>query len=179
MGAPGASSNAAGWPGSGESPGTLSARFRLADLLAGLSVACDLGFGLPPEEAMRSCIVATALARKMGLEEGVVADTFYTAPHRRGDREAGVRACQKDAGCGQRMKAKEAGGRQERERDQEDSRVAPPAGCRPGGIGERRVDCAGDQDEPEVGRVVLPAHVEVGLRHEQRQASHRKHEEDG
>ncbi|HEX2231802.1 MAG TPA: HD domain-containing phosphohydrolase [Thermoleophilaceae bacterium] len=56
-----------------------SARIRLADLLAGLSVACDLGFGLPPEEAMRSCLVATALARKMGLEESVVSDTFYTA----------------------------------------------------------------------------------------------------
>jgi HD-GYP domain-containing protein (c-di-GMP phosphodiesterase class II) len=55
------------------------ARIRLADLLAGLSVACDLGFGLPPEEAMRSCLVATALARKMGLEERVVGDTFYTA----------------------------------------------------------------------------------------------------
>jgi HD-GYP domain-containing protein (c-di-GMP phosphodiesterase class II) len=62
-------------PGGGELP----ARFRLADLLAGLSVACDVGFGLPPEEAMRSCLVATALARKMGLGEDVVSDTFYTA----------------------------------------------------------------------------------------------------
>jgi HD-GYP domain-containing protein (c-di-GMP phosphodiesterase class II) len=59
--------------------GDLPARFRLADLLAGLSVACDLGFGLPPEEAMRSCLVATALARKMELGEDVVSDTFYTA----------------------------------------------------------------------------------------------------
>ena len=46
-------------PGLGTSD--LPARFRLSDLLAGLSVACDLGFGLPPEEAMRSCLVATAL----------------------------------------------------------------------------------------------------------------------
>ena len=58
---------------------TSPARLRLADLLGGLSVACDLGFGLPPEEAMRSCLVATALARKMGLAEDVVSDTFYTA----------------------------------------------------------------------------------------------------
>jgi HD-GYP domain-containing protein (c-di-GMP phosphodiesterase class II) len=64
-------------PGLGTSD--LPARFRLADLLAGLSVACDLGFGLPPEEAMRSCLVATALARKLGLAEEVVSDTFYTA----------------------------------------------------------------------------------------------------
>jgi HD-GYP domain-containing protein (c-di-GMP phosphodiesterase class II) len=59
----------------GDSP----ARFRLADLLGGLSVACDVGFGLPPEEAMRACLVATALARRMDLAEEVVSDTFYTA----------------------------------------------------------------------------------------------------
>jgi HD-GYP domain-containing protein (c-di-GMP phosphodiesterase class II) len=63
----------------GNLPGGATARFRLADLLAGLSVACDVGFGLPPEEAMRSCLVATALARKMDLGEDVVSDTFYTA----------------------------------------------------------------------------------------------------
>ena len=57
----------------------MAARLRLADLLAGLSVACDLGFGLPPEEAMRSSLVATALARKMDLGEEVAGDTFYTA----------------------------------------------------------------------------------------------------
>jgi HD-GYP domain-containing protein (c-di-GMP phosphodiesterase class II) len=63
----------------GERSERSTARLRLADLLAGLSVACDLGFGLPPEEAMRSCLVATALARKMELGEEVVGDTFYTA----------------------------------------------------------------------------------------------------
>jgi hypothetical protein len=66
-------------PGTGDLPASSTARFRLADLLAGLSVACDVGFGLPPEEAMRSCLVATALAREMGLREDVVSDTFYTA----------------------------------------------------------------------------------------------------
>jgi HD-GYP domain-containing protein (c-di-GMP phosphodiesterase class II) len=57
----------------------VSARLRLADLLGGLSVACDLGFGLPPEEAMRSCLIATALARRHGLSEPEVSDTYYTA----------------------------------------------------------------------------------------------------
>jgi HD-GYP domain-containing protein (c-di-GMP phosphodiesterase class II) len=52
-------------------------RLRIADLLAGLSIASDLGFGLPPEESMRSCLVATALARKLGLGEHDVRDTFY------------------------------------------------------------------------------------------------------
>jgi hypothetical protein len=57
----------------------VSERLRLADLLGGLSIAADLGFGIPPEEAMRSCLIATALARRQGLAEEEVADTFYTA----------------------------------------------------------------------------------------------------
>lgn len=50
---------------------------RLADLLGGLSVVADLGFGLPPQEAMRTAIVSTALARRMGLGDGEVRDSFY------------------------------------------------------------------------------------------------------
>ncbi|MGH2476432.1 MAG: HD domain-containing phosphohydrolase [Candidatus Limnocylindrales bacterium] len=52
---------------------------RLADLLAGLSLVADLGFGLPPEQSMRSCLVATSLARRLGLAEAEVAEVFYTA----------------------------------------------------------------------------------------------------
>ena len=55
----------------------MAARLRLADLLAGLSIASDLGFGLPPENAMRSCLVGTALARRVGASEDEVRDTFY------------------------------------------------------------------------------------------------------
>jgi HD-GYP domain-containing protein (c-di-GMP phosphodiesterase class II) len=57
----------------------MPARLRLADLLAGLSVASDLGFGLPPETAMRSCLLATGLARKLDLPEDEVGDTFYAS----------------------------------------------------------------------------------------------------
>ncbi len=52
---------------------------RLADLLASVSLLSDLGFALPPEESMRSCLIATSLARRMGLTEDAVADVFYTA----------------------------------------------------------------------------------------------------
>jgi hypothetical protein len=52
---------------------------RLADLLGGLSIVADLGFGLPPEEAMRSCLIGTALAREIGAADDDVADTFYTS----------------------------------------------------------------------------------------------------
>ena len=52
---------------------------RLADLLAGLSLISDMGLGLPPENAMRSCLVGTALARAINLDEAEVADVFYTS----------------------------------------------------------------------------------------------------
>ena len=52
---------------------------RLVDLLAGLSIAIDLGFGLPPETAMRSCLVATRLARAHGLADTEVRDSFFTS----------------------------------------------------------------------------------------------------
>jgi HD-GYP domain-containing protein (c-di-GMP phosphodiesterase class II) len=57
----------------------MAARLRLADLLGGLSIVADLGFGLPPETAMRSCLIGTALARELGVAEVDVADTFYAS----------------------------------------------------------------------------------------------------
>ena len=56
--------------GSPRQDGVVNARLRLADLLAGLSVTSSLGFGLPPEHAMHACLIGTALAREMGLDEG-------------------------------------------------------------------------------------------------------------
>jgi HD-GYP domain-containing protein (c-di-GMP phosphodiesterase class II) len=52
---------------------------RLADLLASLSMVSDLGFALPPEAAMRRCVIATALARRLDLSPVQVQDVFYTA----------------------------------------------------------------------------------------------------
>ena len=52
---------------------------RLADLLGSLSLVGDLGFGLEPESALRSSLVATALARRIGLAETEVADVYWTA----------------------------------------------------------------------------------------------------
>jgi HD-GYP domain-containing protein (c-di-GMP phosphodiesterase class II) len=52
---------------------------RLADLLAALSVATDLGMGQEPEKAVRGCLVATDLARAMGLGDTDVRDSFYTS----------------------------------------------------------------------------------------------------
>jgi HD-GYP domain-containing protein (c-di-GMP phosphodiesterase class II) len=50
---------------------------RLADLIAALSQVTDLGMGQPPEAAARSCLLATGLARQLGLDEKVVGDVYY------------------------------------------------------------------------------------------------------
>jgi response regulator RpfG family c-di-GMP phosphodiesterase/DNA-binding CsgD family transcriptional regulator len=52
---------------------------RLADVLAALSVATDLGMGHEPEKAIRACLVATELARASGLPEPQVRDVYYTS----------------------------------------------------------------------------------------------------
>jgi HD-GYP domain-containing protein (c-di-GMP phosphodiesterase class II)/DNA-binding CsgD family transcriptional regulator len=57
----------------------MSEQLRLADLLSGLSIVSDLGYGLPVETALRSCLIATALARQMNLPEREVADVFYVS----------------------------------------------------------------------------------------------------
>src|SRR4029453_11452452 len=67
----------AGWKR--EENWVMGQQLRLADMLGGLSIAADRGFGLPREEAMRSCLIGTALARRLGVSEDVVADTFYTS----------------------------------------------------------------------------------------------------
>jgi HD-GYP domain-containing protein (c-di-GMP phosphodiesterase class II) len=57
----------------------MAGKLRLADVLGGLSMVADLGFGLPPGTAVRSCVVAAALGRRLGLGEADVRDSFYTA----------------------------------------------------------------------------------------------------
>jgi HD-GYP domain-containing protein (c-di-GMP phosphodiesterase class II) len=59
--------------------GAMPRAVRLADLLAGLSIASDLGFGLPPETAMRACLAGTRLARACGLPEPDVRDSFFAS----------------------------------------------------------------------------------------------------
>jgi HD domain len=54
-------------------------RSRLAEVLAALSLATDLGAAWPPETAMKTCLVAVGLARRVGLGEPEVADAYYLA----------------------------------------------------------------------------------------------------
>jgi HD-GYP domain-containing protein (c-di-GMP phosphodiesterase class II) len=57
----------------------MATKLRLADLLAGLSLVADMGYGLQPGHGMRSCLIGVRLARELELAEHEVAETFYTA----------------------------------------------------------------------------------------------------
>jgi|SRR5579859_1314339 len=52
---------------------------RLAELLAALSLAADLGNDFPPEKTLRTCVLATALAGEMRLSLGETHDVYYAA----------------------------------------------------------------------------------------------------
>lgn len=52
---------------------------RLVDLLAGLSLVSDLSMAQPAEESLRVTLVATRVARHLGLADDRAADVFYTA----------------------------------------------------------------------------------------------------
>jgi HD-GYP domain-containing protein (c-di-GMP phosphodiesterase class II) len=57
----------------------VAVQLRLAELLAGLSTVADMGYGLPVGEAVRSCVIGTALARRLDVPDVEVAETFYTS----------------------------------------------------------------------------------------------------
>jgi HD-GYP domain-containing protein (c-di-GMP phosphodiesterase class II) len=54
-------------------------RVRLAELVASLSLATDLGLGQPMEQAMRSCLVGLRLAELLELDERERAVVYYVA----------------------------------------------------------------------------------------------------
>jgi HD-GYP domain-containing protein (c-di-GMP phosphodiesterase class II) len=54
-------------------------RLRLAELIAALSVAADLGMGMPAEAGLRSCVLSVELGAALGLDEAELAETYYLA----------------------------------------------------------------------------------------------------
>src|SRR5713226_5802046 len=52
---------------------------RLAELMAALSLATDLGMGQPLEQALRTCLIAIELAERMGLAKDEISEVFYVA----------------------------------------------------------------------------------------------------
>ena len=61
----------------GDSTG--SARIRLAELVAALSLGVDLGFGQPMEHVLRQCMIALRLADRVGLDDAERSVVYYTA----------------------------------------------------------------------------------------------------
>lgn len=53
--------------------------FRLAELMAAISLATDLGMGQPLEQALRTCLVATGLGERVGLRGQELSDVYYVA----------------------------------------------------------------------------------------------------
>src|SRR5690242_15497343 len=58
---------------------TTAAPLRLAELVAALSLATDLGTGQPMEHALRVCLLAVAFAGELGLGEQERRDIYYVA----------------------------------------------------------------------------------------------------
>src|SRR6266852_3189235 len=52
---------------------------RLAELMAALSIATDLGMGQPLESALRSCVVAMRLGEALNLDGDTLRDVYYHA----------------------------------------------------------------------------------------------------
>lgn len=57
----------------------MSKGLRLAELVAGLSLATDLGMGQPLEQALRTCLIALSLGERAGVEQEQLAAIFYVA----------------------------------------------------------------------------------------------------
>ena len=52
---------------------------RLAELMAALSIATDLGMGQPLESALCSCVVAMRLGEALNLDSDTLRDAYYQA----------------------------------------------------------------------------------------------------
>src|SRR5215217_856668 len=64
------------------SPGRCGMRpqdLRLAEPLCALSVTLDLAMAQPPERSIRSCLVATRLARRLGLPHSDQRTVYYAS----------------------------------------------------------------------------------------------------
>jgi HD-GYP domain-containing protein (c-di-GMP phosphodiesterase class II)/DNA-binding CsgD family transcriptional regulator len=54
-------------------------RVRLAELVAGLSIATDLGLGFPPEKTVRNAFIAVRLAAELGLAGRTCGDVYFAS----------------------------------------------------------------------------------------------------
>ena len=67
------------WAAARTDPRRALMRLRLAELIAALSLATDLGLGMPQEHVLRQCRIALALAERVGVDDAERAAVYYTA----------------------------------------------------------------------------------------------------
>ena len=60
-------------------PESGGARFRLAELIGGLSLAGELVVGFAEGKVLRTALIAVEIARRAGAATTVVQETYYTA----------------------------------------------------------------------------------------------------
>ena len=101
-------------------------------------------------------------------------------PHADGCRrdEPDIRLREQHARRGERVQPQEARRGEEREGDIAEAGVPALGGSVAGGVGEHRREQRRAEDEPEVGRVVLPLHVQPGITQQDAQADQRQGEGD-
>ncbi len=58
---------------------SLDSEVRLAEVIAALSLATDLGMGQPMEKALRTALLAVRLGADLGYDQPVLSDTYYLA----------------------------------------------------------------------------------------------------
>ena len=59
-------------------PGGTTTSIRLAELVATLSLAADLGLGQPMQHCLQQTVIAMRLADRVGASESDVVATYYT-----------------------------------------------------------------------------------------------------
>ena len=67
----------------GEAVGPVEAQkpseFRLAELVAAISLATDLGMGQPMEQALRTCLISVGLGERLALNPADLSEVYYVA----------------------------------------------------------------------------------------------------
>src|SRR5687767_11973549 len=53
--------------------------FRMAELLGGLSLACDVASANVPEKALRTVVLAVEIGRRHGVAEADLRDAYYVS----------------------------------------------------------------------------------------------------
>src|SRR5438128_3289030 len=61
----------------GASQAHSTSSLRLAELIAAISLATDLGMGQPLEQALRTCLLAVGLGRRLGLSDEQLSEVYY------------------------------------------------------------------------------------------------------